>query len=82
MNTGYGYGVGCGERSEPHLSRHDSTSQDARVELKKIGSPLADGESRFDVEIGGRRVPVQTIVTDRERRVLLTGGLINAVRQD
>ena len=56
---------------------YDRAIQGEQVSLERIRDILADGRSEFEITIGGNRVSVRLDVTDREREILLAGGLIN-----
>lgn len=60
-----------------HPDDYDLIAQGDRVRLEDVRNILEGGKSEFDVEIGGKRIPVRIDVTDRERNILLAGGLIN-----
>jgi aconitate hydratase len=56
---------------------YDAIPVDAAVRIERVRDALEKGLSEFDLEIGGEAIPVRLEVTDRERAVLLAGGLIN-----
>jgi aconitate hydratase len=58
---------------------YDFISEGDRIRVEGVRSSLAGGKKELTVRIRGRQVPVKIDVTDRERAVLLAGGLINTV---
>jgi len=63
---------------------YDAVSQGDRLRLSKIRTGIAEGSEEFTVEIlpDGPRIPVRLDATERERKILLAGGLINLASQD
>jgi aconitate hydratase len=59
---------------------YDSVSQGDTVSLKGVRQALEAGKTEFDIEVAKRPIRVRVDVTDRERAVLLAGGLINLAR--
>lgn len=60
---------------------HEAVSQGDDVRLEGVRDLLARGESRLELEIAGKPIPVRVDVTDRERKILLAGGLINTAAE-
>jgi len=60
---------------------YEAVSQGDDVRLEGVRDLLARGESLFDLEIAGKPIPVRVDVTDRERKILLAGGLINTAAE-
>ena len=60
-------------------TEYDAVSQDASIRLKDVKSALARGQDELKAEIlgSGKRILLKIDVTDRERKILLAGGLIN-----
>ncbi|MEW6350758.1 MAG: aconitate hydratase [Thermodesulfobacteriota bacterium] len=56
---------------------YDRVNQGDKVRMEGIRTLLAQGKNEFTVEIGGRPVSVRIDITDRQRRMLLAGGLVN-----
>ncbi|HTY23394.1 MAG TPA: aconitate hydratase [Desulfomonilaceae bacterium] len=58
---------------------YDAVSQDDSIRLKGVKSALARGQDELKAEIlgSGKKILLKIDVTDRERKILLAGGLIN-----
>ena len=56
-------------------------SQGDTIRFKGVRTSLAEGKKEFEVLLGARPIPVRIDVTDREREILLAGGLINTAAQ-
>jgi len=64
-----------------HPEDYEFISEGDRIRVEGVRSSLAGGKRELVVHIRGRQVPVRIDVTDRERAVLLAGGLINTVSE-
>jgi aconitate hydratase len=58
---------------------YDRIAQGDMVRINGVRTTIEEGSSEFAVEIGGRPVQVRLDVADRDRTILLAGGLINTV---
>jgi len=60
-------------------TEYDAVSKDDSIRLKDVKSALARGQDELKAEIlgSGKRILLKIDVTDRERKILLAGGLIN-----
>lgn len=56
---------------------YDAISPRDTIRFKGVRASVAEGEKEFEVFVGDRPIPVRLDVTDRERQILLVGGLIN-----
>jgi aconitate hydratase len=59
---------------------YDSIVQDKKVSCKGMRNALAGGKSLV-LDVEGTAVPVKVELSDRERAMILVGGLINVTRQ-
>ncbi|MFH0823199.1 MAG: aconitate hydratase [Pseudomonadota bacterium] len=58
-------------------SDYEAVAEGDAVALTDIRRTIAAGKSEFTVEIAGRNVPVRLDVTERDRKILLAGTLLN-----
>jgi len=58
-------------------SDYDRINQGSRIEMAGVRVLLEGGESEFNVTLDGRPLRVRIDLVDRERRILLAGGLLN-----
>ncbi len=58
---------------------YEALEQDDVIRLTNIKSELAAGKDELTAEIvrSGKKIPLKIDVTERERKILLAGGLIN-----
>ncbi len=61
---------------------YDRVNQGDKVRMEGIRTLLDQGKTEFTVEIGLRQVPVRIDITDRQRTMLLAGGLVNMAAQN
>jgi len=59
---------------------YDSINQGDRIEVKNLRSILESAEHEFPIEVNGRTIRVKHDLVERERRILLAGGLLNYTR--
>ncbi len=59
---------------------YDLISQGDAIRFSGVRRALEQGLEEFSVEVAGRTIPVKLEVTERGRRILRAGGLINTVR--
>lgn len=58
-------------------SLFDALQPSARVEIQNIRMPLERGDTSILVRVNGKEYNAQHDMVDRERRILLAGGLLN-----
>lgn len=59
---------------------YDQINQGDMIGLRDIRKKIADNESEIPVQINGRTVITILDVSDRQRKILLAGGVLNLVR--
>jgi aconitate hydratase len=57
---------------------YDAIDQGDRVRLPDVRALLMEGRTEVYLEAHGKMVPLRIEVTERERKILIAGGLINA----
>lgn len=60
---------------------YDAIEQDDKVVITGIKNAIAEGVSDIPVFINGREMMTKLDVSDRQRRILLAGGILNLARQ-
>jgi aconitate hydratase len=60
---------------------YDGIERGERVRIAGIRQLIEGGRSEVPVEVGGRRVATVLDVSERQRRILLAGGLLNLARK-
>jgi aconitate hydratase len=55
--------------------------QEDRIKIPKVREQIASNEGIIIIELNGREFKCQNIFSERERKILLAGGLINQVKQ-
>lgn len=58
---------------------YDAISPGDTIRFKGVRASLAQGKKELEIFVGDQPIPVRIDVTDRERQILLAGGLINTV---
>ncbi|MBN1359118.1 MAG: aconitate hydratase [Sedimentisphaerales bacterium] len=61
---------------------YDTINQGGKVSLPGIRQAIADGATDIPIQINGRPVMTRLEVSDRQRRLLLAGGILNLARQE
>ena len=59
---------------------YDSLAQGDTVRFPGIRSAILAGKTEIVVEAGGRRITTRLTASDRERKMLAAGGLLNLAR--
>ena len=62
-------------------SDYDAISQGDRVTIHALRNLIEQGSTRIPVDINGRTINTLLEVSDRHRKMLLAGGLLNMARQ-
>ena len=60
---------------------YDAVSQGEKVKISGIKKLIKAGDTEIPVDIGGRRVTALLDVSERQRDILLAGGLLNLARK-
>ena len=60
---------------------YESIEQGSEISIPGIKSAVADGTSKITVLVDGREVITRLEVSDRQRRILLAGGILNMAKQ-
>ncbi len=60
-----------------HSSDYDGIKMDARVKIISVRDKIKDGQVTLTAEVDGREILVRLDVSDREREILISGGLLN-----
>jgi aconitate hydratase len=66
--------------SDPSL--FDALQPGAKVEIQNVRMPLERGDSSITVRINGKEYSAQHDLVERERRILLAGGLLNLTKSN
>jgi aconitate hydratase len=59
---------------------YDSIEQDDRISIPNVRKTVADGASEIQILVEGRKVVTRLDVSDRQRRILLAGGILNLAK--
>ncbi|TAL37735.1 MAG: aconitate hydratase [Spirochaetes bacterium] len=60
---------------------YDAIAQGERIRIPGIRALIASGATEIPVEVGGRKIVALLEVSDRHRKILLAGGMLNLARQ-
>ena len=60
---------------------YDNISQGDKIKLPDIRKLIEQGASEIPVEVGGRRIVAILDVSDRQRKMLLAGGMLNLAKE-
>ena len=60
---------------------YESIRQDDAVSILGIRKAVAEGASEIPIQVNGRKVKTRLEVSDRQRRILLAGGVLNLARR-
>jgi aconitate hydratase len=60
---------------------YESIEQDNKISIPNIKRAVADGTSEIQILIEDRKVVTRLDVSDRQRRILLAGGILNLAKQ-
>jgi aconitate hydratase len=61
---------------------YDTIEQGDKITLPDIKNAIADGKSEIPVMVDGRQVLTRLEVSERQRRILLAGGILNQAKQE
>ena len=61
---------------------YESIEQDNKISIPDIKMAVADGASEIQILVEGRKVITRLDVSDRQRRILLAGGILNLAKQN
>lgn len=61
---------------------YESIEQDNKISIPDIKRAVADGASEIQILVEGRKVVTRLDVSDRQRRILLAGGILNLAKQN
>lgn len=60
---------------------YESIEQDDKISIPNIKRAVADGASEIQILVEGRKAVTRLDVSDRQRRILLAGGILNLAKQ-
>jgi aconitate hydratase len=60
---------------------YDSIEQGSKISIPGIAKTVADGSSEVPVLVDGREVTTRLDISDRQRKILLAGGILNRAKQ-
>jgi aconitate hydratase len=60
---------------------YDSIRQGDSITISGISAAVADGLEDIAVQVGGRRIMTRLEISDRQRRILAAGGILNLAKQ-
>ena len=60
---------------------YDSIRQGDKISIAGINSAVADGSEDIPVLVDGRRIMTRLEISDRQRRILVAGGILNMAKQ-
>ncbi len=60
---------------------YDSIKQGDTISVPGIGSAVAGGLEDIAVQVGGRQIMTRLEISDRQRRILAAGGILNLAKQ-
>jgi aconitate hydratase len=61
---------------------YDSIGQGNKISIPGVKRAIADGATEIPISVGGREVVTLLEVSDRQRRILLAGGILNLAKQE
>lgn len=60
---------------------YDRIQQGDRLQLPQVRDAVESGKTEIDVQVGGRTIKTLLDVSDRQRQILLVGGILNLANQ-
>jgi aconitate hydratase len=60
---------------------YESIDQDDMVSITDLRNKIAEGESEIPIRINKKTIMTRLEISDRQRRILLAGGILNLARQ-
>lgn len=62
-------------------SEYESIEQGSAIRIENIRAAVADGRKQIQILVDGREVMTRLELSDRQRRILLAGGILNQAKQ-
>ncbi|UCF14440.1 MAG: hypothetical protein JSW59_13585, partial [Phycisphaerales bacterium] len=60
---------------------YDSIKQGDKISIPGIGKEVADGSQDIPVMVNGRQITTRLEISERQRRILAAGGILNLAKQ-